>query len=82
VKNDPRPWSWAEAGLALAVVFAYAASDELHQVFVPNRTALVSDVLIDTSGGASFLLLLWVTHGGTAGVLSWLRRRVSKPDQR
>jgi len=60
VKNDPRPWLWPEAGLALAIVFAYAASDELHQVFVPTRTPLVSDVLIDTSGGAVALLLLWL----------------------
>jgi VanZ family protein len=67
VKKDPRPWRWAEAGLALAIVFAYAAGDELHQVFVPSRTAQVSDVLIDTSGGAAALLLLW------------LRRKVFNP---
>lgn len=60
VKNDPRPWNWPEAGLALAVVFAYAATDEFHQIFVPTRTALVSDVFIDTSGGAVALLVLWV----------------------
>lgn len=53
-------WLWPEAGLALATVFLYSASDELHQVFVPTRTALVSDVVIDTSGGAIGLLLLWV----------------------
>jgi VanZ family protein len=57
--RDPRPWNWSEAGLALAVVFAYAASDEFHQIFVPSRTPLVSDVLIDTCGGAAGLLLLW-----------------------
>ena len=51
VKNDPRPWSWPNAGLALAVIFAYAASDEFHQSFVPNRTARFSDVLIDTAAG-------------------------------
>ena len=62
VKNDPRPWRWSEAGLALAIVFAYAASDELHQAFVPTRTAQVSDVLVDTSGGAAGLLLLWMRH--------------------
>ncbi len=35
-----------------AFLFAvlYAASDELHQYFVPGRTALFSDVLIDASG--------------------------------
>jgi VanZ family protein len=60
LKRDARPWRWPEAGLALALVFAYAASDELHQVFVPNRTAQISDVLIDTSGGVAALLLLWL----------------------
>jgi VanZ family protein len=58
-KGDPRPWRWDEAGLALAGVFAYAASDEFHQIFVPTRTAHVTDVLIDTGGGAIGLLLLW-----------------------
>ena len=59
VKNDPRPWSWREAGLALAIVFLYAASDETHQLFVPTRTAHVTDVLIDTAGGAAGLLVRW-----------------------
>jgi VanZ family protein len=79
LKHDPRPWNWAEAGLALSVVFAYAASDELHQVFVPNRTALVSDVLIDTSGGAICLLLLWLKHGGVIFMYSLLRRLMFRP---
>jgi len=57
--GDLRPWRWSEAGLALMLVFAYAASDEFHQVFVPTRTPLVSDVLIDTTGGAAALLMLW-----------------------
>jgi VanZ family protein len=54
-------WRWDEAGLALTLVFAYAASDEFHQIFVPLRTALVSDIFIDTSGGAAGLLVLWLT---------------------
>lgn len=58
-KNNPRPWVWPEAGLALALVWLYSASDELHQVFVPTRTGMVSDVFIDTSGGALGLLLIW-----------------------
>ena len=58
-KSGSRPWRWDEAGLSLATVFLYAASDEFHQIFVPSRTALVSDVFIDTSGGAIGLLLLW-----------------------
>ncbi len=59
-KNNPRPWLWPEAGLALSLVFLYAATDEFHQIFVPTRTPLVSDVLIDTSGGALALLLVWL----------------------
>lgn len=57
-RNDPRPWKWSEAGLALAIALLYAASDELHQSFVPSRTGQVSDVLVDVIGGAAGLLLL------------------------
>jgi VanZ family protein len=59
VKNDPRPWIWREARLALLIVALYAASDEFHQSFVPTRTALVSDVFVDTAGGVASLLALW-----------------------
>ena len=59
VKNDPRPWRWPEARLALLEVMLYAASDEFHQLFVPTRDARVLDVLIDTCGGMLGLLLLW-----------------------
>ena len=58
-KGASQPWRWDQAGLALTLVFLYAASDEFHQVFVPTRTAHVTDVLIDTSGGAIGLFLLW-----------------------
>ncbi len=59
-KNDRRPWRWDEASLALAILFLYATTDELHQVWVPGRTALVSDVIVDTSGGVVGLTLLWI----------------------
>ena len=59
IRNDPRPWTWREARLALLLVALYAASDEFHQLFVPNRDAAVHDVLIDTGGGAVGLLALW-----------------------
>jgi VanZ family protein len=61
-KNETRPWRWDEAGLTLACVFLYAATDEFHQIFVPTRTPLVSDVLIDTSGGALALIILWLAR--------------------
>lgn len=60
VKNDSRPWRWGEAGVSLSLVFIYAASDEFHQRFVPARTPMVSDVLIDTCGGAAGLFALWI----------------------
>ncbi|HVU28345.1 MAG TPA: VanZ family protein [Verrucomicrobiae bacterium] len=59
-KNDPRPWNWRQAGLALFLVFLYAGSDEIHQIFVPTRTARFHDVVIDTLGGAAALLALWI----------------------
>ena len=75
VRRDPRPWSWPVAGLALAGVLLYAASDEFHQSFVPNRTASFIDVTIDTSGGALGLLALWAFHCWWAE-----RRRGAKKD--
>ena len=60
VKNDSRPWNWAEAGLATSLVFLYGATDELHQIYVPTRTPHVTDVLIDTTGGTVTLFALWL----------------------
>ena len=59
-KNKLPAWSWPKVGGTLLLVFLYAASDEFHQSFVPTRTALVSDVFIDTAGGAIGLLVLWL----------------------
>ena len=59
-RNDRRNWRWDEAGLALSLVFLYAASDELHQVFIPSRTGQISDVVVDVLGGAIGLTLLWL----------------------
>jgi len=55
-------WSWPKVGGTLLLVFLYAATDEFHQRFVPTRTPLVSDVFIDTAGGAIGLLSLWFVH--------------------
>lgn len=54
-------WRWEEAGMSLIIVFLYAATDEFHQMFVPTRTPMFSDVLIDTCGGAVALLALWIS---------------------
>lgn len=57
--------AWRTFGWALLITAAYAATDEIHQSFVPGRTGAISDVLIDTTGG---LLAL-------AGVALWTRLR-------
>jgi len=52
-------WSWRVARNAWLLVVAYAATDEFHQVFVPNRQGSPWDVLIDSVGAAVALLALW-----------------------
>lgn len=42
--------------IALLVCFIFSVSDEIHQLFVPNRSGQVTDVLIDTM--ASFIAFL------------------------
>jgi VanZ family protein len=59
-KRTAGGWNWPQARLALLMVMLNAATDEFHQGFVPARTALVSDVIIDTVGGAVALSLLWM----------------------
>jgi VanZ family protein len=51
-------WSWALSSL-LVVVF-YAALDEYHQSFTRHRSASIYDSMIDASGGATALALLWI----------------------
>jgi len=47
-------WRWA-LQMALLNTMLVAALDEVHQSFLPNRTGLVSDVLLDSSGAALLL---------------------------
>ena len=49
---------------------AYACTDELHQLFVPGRAGMVTDVLIDSTGAALITGLLWIVgrrREGTSG---------------
>jgi len=55
-----RVWRWSDALLALGISAIYAASDELHQYFVPTREARFGDVMLDTAGAALGLLLIWI----------------------
>lgn len=59
VRLGERPeWSWRVARLVLMIAAVYAASDEIHQSFVPTRQGSPIDVLIDTTGAAVGLLLV------------------------
>jgi VanZ family protein len=51
--------------LTVLIVVGYASLDEFHQSFVPGRTPAVTDVLIDTTGGATaqFAVWLWMILG-------------------
>lgn len=47
--------------ISLSIGILYAASDELHQVFIPGRSGMISDVLIDSAGvlaGSGLLVLV------------------------
>lgn len=44
--------------LTAAISVAYAASDEIHQLFVPGRAGRFTDVLIDSAGVAAGVLCL------------------------
>ncbi|MHB1021268.1 MAG: VanZ family protein [Acidobacteriaceae bacterium] len=45
------------AALAILCTFLTASADEFHQRFLPGRTSLFSDVMLDTLGGLIFHLL-------------------------
>jgi VanZ family protein len=45
---------------SLCLVAAYSLTDEYHQSFVPTRTASIYDSMIDTAGGVTVLVALYV----------------------
>lgn len=57
--------------VALLFVFFYAITDEVHQLFVPNRYGCFTDVLVDTTGGVIALLILY-------GIIRIIRKIKSK----
>ena len=56
---EERGWRWRVAVEAFWVTVLYAATDELHQTFVPSREGCLRDVVIDSTGGLAGLLGLW-----------------------
>jgi VanZ family protein len=53
---------WFQLGLLLVVI--YALFDELHQSFVPSRTASIYDSVLDVAGGLTVLLVLKLRDRG------------------
>ena len=53
-------WRLRWALSSLLVAFLYASLDEYHQTFTRRRTGSFYDSLIDTSGAAAALILLWL----------------------
>ncbi|MBQ3427105.1 MAG: VanZ family protein [Clostridia bacterium] len=49
----------------VTVIFCmiYAASDEIHQLFVSGRGGMITDVMIDTSGSAAGFVILMMVLG-------------------
>lgn len=45
--------------LSLIFCFIYAISDEFHQLFVPNRSFQLTDILIDTLGSSLAYLIIF-----------------------
>ncbi len=59
----PRPglrWWLQWAALALFCTIAVAALDEWHQSFLPSRTSLLSDVVLDSVAALAAQITLWL----------------------
>jgi VanZ family protein len=59
-----RPWAFL-AAFVLSVL--YGVADEVHQMYVPERTADLYDVVADGTGALLFVLLYWWRFRRTPG---------------
>ena len=57
------------AGLAFAITVAFAASDEIHQMFTPGRTPSPIDLIPDATGALLALLLARETSRASARLI-------------
>jgi VanZ family protein len=55
-------WNWRWSFFSLGVVVFWAAIDELHQSFVPERTASIVDVGIDITGGILAQVMIAIVY--------------------
>jgi len=55
--------------ITLIIVALYASTDEIHQLFVPGRAGLFTDVLIDTAGGIIGVIVTYFVIRGLKRVI-------------
>ncbi len=71
---DLSRWNrWKNAILAFFICAAYAATDELHQMFVQGRSCEVRDILIDSLGALLGVMI--------AFLISFLRSRKKRTEE-
>ncbi|MGV8984247.1 VanZ family protein [Clostridium sp.] len=58
--NTKKTWNIKVFIWSLVIVFLYACSDEFHQAFVPGRGPAFRDVMVDTCGGLTAFLFLYI----------------------
>jgi VanZ family protein len=58
--GDGARWRWKWALSSLLIAAFYALLDEYHQTFTRHRGGSIYDSLVDTSGAAAALFLLWL----------------------
>ena len=63
LKSWQRPKSMTSMNILLSLIFSllYACTDELHQIFVPGRSAQFRDILIDTLGASFGATITYLT---------------------
>jgi VanZ family protein len=71
LRQMTRSWSLRVAAIALVSTMTVAALDEWHQAFLPGRTGMFGDVLLDSSA-AAFVQLMIVAFSDVKGKLSAL----------
>jgi hypothetical protein len=55
----PARVTWLSAGFTLLITGLYGLSDEIHQSYVPGRTAELNDLYADIAGAAIALIGCW-----------------------
>ncbi len=71
VHQKPKAWY----GIAAFASLLYAATDEWHQSFTPNRAPALKDVLIDFSGAVTGILFVIVIQYLFAKIRKYLKSR-------